>query len=111
MTAGDRPRHSRCLLRSSVADSCKYCHIDTAIGGVRLWNGNSLNWGDPGPFSGGYAHNHTSCTECHAVHGAETYKGAAAGKILKYSVENLVLRAAVSRARSGPLGHQPQRAG
>ncbi len=41
-------------------------------------------------FTGGYGHEDMSCAECHAVHGAETFKGAAAGKILKYTTQNFL---------------------
>jgi hypothetical protein len=74
------------LLRSSVADSCDYCHIDSAAGGVRLYNGNSLN--RPSAFDGGYGHTTgNACVYCHAAHGANTFKGAAAGKVLKYTAD------------------------
>lgn len=86
------------LLRSSVAASCNYCHMDTSTGGVRLWNGNSANWGeDPvteaeGAFDSGYGHGHSGCTGCHSVHGANTFTGAAAGKILKYTATNNITK-------------------
>lgn len=82
------------LLRTSVAEACMYCHVDTGIAGVRLWNGNSLNWGeDPiteaeRPFDSGYGHGHTGCTNCHSVHGAKTFNGAVENKILKYGATN-----------------------
>jgi len=70
------------LLRSSVADSCNYCHIDTAVGGVQIWGGDSDNYaaGDP---SGAFSHSHASCVDCHAVHGANTFKGGNEAKILR----------------------------
>ncbi|MDF1542326.1 MAG: hypothetical protein RQ731_03330 [Anaerosomatales bacterium] len=82
------------MLRSNVAEACLYCHVDTGIAGVRLWNGNSLNWGrDPvtgeeRPFDSGYGHGHTGCTNCHAVHGARAFKGDAERKILRYDATN-----------------------
>ncbi|MDF1542325.1 MAG: hypothetical protein P1P71_04345 [Anaerosomatales bacterium] len=84
------------LLRSSVADSCSYCHIDTSTGGVRLWNGNSDNWGRitidgtryEKAFDSGYGHGHSGCSGCHAVHGAKAFKGAVAGKVLRYDADN-----------------------
>jgi hypothetical protein len=84
------------LLRSTVSDSCSYCHIDTAIGGVRLFNGNSANRTGSAAFTGGWGHETMVCGECHAVHGAETFKGAAASKILKYTTQNFLRDSTVS---------------
>jgi len=80
------------LLRSSVADACTFCHITTAIGGIQLYNG------DASLYTGAYtantldshsAHNGSNgssrCSTCHAVHGAGTYEGPAASKLLKVS--------------------------
>lgn len=72
------------LLRGTAADSCKFCHIDTAVGGVQLYGGATGvygTWTGPGhKGSGGSA-----CTNCHAVHGANTFKGANTSKILRLS--------------------------
>lgn len=92
LTADDAD--TQMLLRSSVAASCNYCHMDTAVGGIRLWNGNSANWGDASGavwVNEGFGHNATGCTSCHAVHGAKTFKGAAASKILRYDIKAAVL--------------------
>lgn len=67
------------LLRSSVANACNYCHITTSIGGVQLYGGLVAAYNTPTP----YAHNYAQCTECHAVHGANTYAGANTAKILR----------------------------
>jgi hypothetical protein len=78
--------NTQMLLRSSVADACRYCHIDTATGGVRLYNGLYANFSGGNPWaSAGYAHN-TACTNCHAVHGARTFKGAIGAKILRWDM-------------------------
>ncbi|MCE5190744.1 MAG: hypothetical protein LLG08_03140 [Actinomycetia bacterium] len=70
------------LLRSTAAESCKYCHIDTAVGGVQLYGGASGVYGTwMGPGHSGL--NHSACTNCHAVHGANTYKGANISKIIR----------------------------
>lgn len=73
------------LLRSSVANSCNYCHIDTAVGGVQLWGGTSANYTSADP-TGNFSHGQSgsaSCVSCHAVHGANTFKGANEAKILR----------------------------
>lgn len=69
------------LLRSSVANACNYCHIDTTIGGVQLYGGVATNYATNNSF----AHNSSSapCTGCHAVHGAGTFQGANQAKILR----------------------------
>lgn len=69
------------LLRSTVHDACNYCHIQTAVGGVRIYNGNVDNVGNW--VNSGYGHGN-SCTDCHAVHGADTFKGAMITKDLKW---------------------------
>ncbi|HSK47178.1 MAG TPA: hypothetical protein VLA05_04135 [Coriobacteriia bacterium] len=72
------------LLRSSVEESCDYCHIETAAGGIRIYNGNPGNFHTTAAFDGGYGH-HEACEGCHAVHGANTFKGALASKAIKYT--------------------------
>lgn len=72
------------LLRGSAADSCKFCHIDTAVGGVQLYGGATGvygTWGGPGHKGSGSS----ACVNCHAVHGANTFKGANTSKILRLS--------------------------
>ncbi len=83
----DQANDPQMLLRSNVANACTYCHIQTSTGGVRLYNGNALNYsGATNPWSAaGFAHNY-SCSGCHAVHGAKTFKGAIAPKILRYNI-------------------------
>jgi hypothetical protein len=84
-----RDEETEMLLRSNVANACVYCHISTDVGGVQLYEGNETLWTDPASLSTlaeNAAHNRTSanCVNCHAVHGANTYQGAVASKILKF---------------------------
>jgi hypothetical protein len=70
------------LLRSSVADACTYCHITTNVSGLQIYNGVASNY----TTDDQYGHNGSTsaqCASCHAVHGADTFKGFIAGKILK----------------------------
>lgn len=70
------------LLRSSVANACTYCHIDTNVAGLQIYNGVATNY----TTDDQYGHNgsdHAECADCHAVHGADTFKGYIGGKILK----------------------------
>lgn len=76
-TAGTE--NTEMLLRSSVANACNYCHITTAVGGVQIYGGLVAAY----TTSSNTAHNFATCEECHAVHGAETYAGANAAKILR----------------------------
>jgi hypothetical protein len=81
------------LLRSSAGNSCRFCHIDTAIGGVQLYGGAGgvyTVWAGPGHR--GYGAN--GCTMCHAVHGANTFKGANTSKILKLTMNHNGITAA-----------------
>lgn len=61
------------LLRSTIANACTYCHIDSAVGGKRIYNADPDNY----TIESNYAHNSTawgfSCSSCHSVHGASTY--------------------------------------
>jgi len=77
------------LLRSSVANACVYCHIETNIGGVQLYNGDATKWTSPTGFNENVAHNRGSanCVNCHSVHGSGTFKGSATSKILKAPVQ------------------------
>ena len=76
------------LLRSSVADACTYCHISTNVAGLQIYNGVATNY----TVSDVYGHNGSTsaeCADCHSVHGANTFAGYMAGKILKAN-NNLV---------------------
>lgn len=112
-----RAEETQMLLRSSVANACVYCHISTSVGGVQLYNGNEVLWTNPGSltptatagaFAENVAHNRNSanCVNCHSVHGANTYQGAAASKILKYdavAIQDEVLGASANRTLVGGL--------
>ncbi len=69
------------LLRSSAADACTYCHIDSNIGGKVVYDGVASN------YRTDYASNHyggpASCTNCHSVHSANTIEGLVESKILR----------------------------
>ncbi len=70
------------LLRSSVADACTYCHITSTVAGLQIYNGVATNYQNDDV----YGHNGSTsaeCADCHAVHGADTFGGFIAGKILK----------------------------
>lgn len=89
-----RAEETQMLLRSSVANACIYCHITTNIGGTQLYNANETLWTNPSSistFEENVAHNRTpaNCVNCHAVHGANTYAGPAASKILKYDATKI----------------------
>lgn len=79
--------NTQMLLRSSVANACNYCHIETAIGGKQIYNGVVAYYDQQSvaSFTENVAHNTNSakCTNCHAVHGANTFLGVATPKILK----------------------------
>lgn len=77
------------LLRSSAGDSCTYCHVNTVTGAGILtywiYNGNTSAYSNDttyASFGGGVAHN-IGCSDCHAVHGAQTLDGNRTDKILK----------------------------
>lgn len=67
------PQAAQMLLKTSVANSCTYCHICTAIGVKDVYNGDSTAY-LTGAGSNDYAHDHghADCSKCHAVHGANT---------------------------------------
>ncbi|MRR52594.1 MAG: hypothetical protein EG825_17110, partial [Rhodocyclaceae bacterium] len=113
-----RNEDTQMLLRSSVANACVYCHISTNIGGTQLYNGNETLWTAPltieptataGVFAENVAHNRNSanCVNCHAVHGANTFQGPAASKILKMpttaNIQDEILGASTDRNLNGGL--------
>ncbi len=79
------------LLRSNVANACNYCHITTSIGGVQIYGGLVAAY----TTSSNTAHNFATCSECHAVHGADTYAGANAAKILRQMPNGASIQAEV----------------
>lgn len=97
---------SEMLLRSSVSNACVYCHITTAIGGKQLYNGQSVLWTAPGTVSAyaeNVAHNRNSanCVNCHAVHGAGTFGGAVAAKLLKFPADTTKFQDEIFAAGTG----------
>jgi predicted CXXCH cytochrome family protein len=76
------PAAGEVLLRTTVGEACVYCHIDTNLGVIQIYNGDSslyyIDNKKNHSLGGGVA-----CTDCHAVHGANTYGTYLATKILK----------------------------
>lgn len=75
------------LLRTSAGNSCSYCHIETSIGGLQIYGGDASIYGTEQNFTNSFAHDYhggsdEGCLVCHSVHGANTYDGAVASKIL-----------------------------
>jgi predicted CXXCH cytochrome family protein len=76
------PAGGELLLRTTVGESCVYCHIDYNLGVIQIYDGKSSLYYDDNKK------NHSRdggapCSGCHSVHGANTYTGAIATKILK----------------------------
>ncbi|MBW6469209.1 MAG: hypothetical protein K0B85_08650 [Coriobacteriia bacterium] len=75
------------LLRTSAGNACNYCHIETSIGGIQIYAGDTSLYGYKQNFENSFAHDYhgsasEGCTVCHSVHGANTFDGALGGKIL-----------------------------
>jgi cytochrome c553 len=91
-TAWTAEASTQMLLRSSAARACIYCHV--VSGAPNKMYGGDATLAVVGDTAAGwgqfYAHT-TGCTGCHAVHGANTFKGSGvASLILKYQgVKNL----------------------
>jgi hypothetical protein len=97
--------NTQMLLMSSVANSCNYCHISTAIGNKQIYAGNpayisALDGNGADKWDIGFGHGN-SCVSCHAVHGAAdndnnpvlfarygTFEGPIRTKVLKVRVKN-----------------------
>jgi predicted CXXCH cytochrome family protein len=75
------PADGELLLRSAVGDSCVYCHIENPISSKEVY------YGSTALYTTEDEHGHQSpavkCVSCHAVHGANTFKGDKTAKILK----------------------------
>jgi hypothetical protein len=69
------------LLRTSVVDSCAYCHITTNIGNLSVYEGDETNYLVENDY--GHQKEEASCTDCHAPHGANTLGYGAADEVLK----------------------------
>ncbi|MDO8963218.1 MAG: hypothetical protein Q7W30_01865 [Coriobacteriia bacterium] len=85
MTAGEAVagEKSELLLRGNAANSCSYCHIQSAIGGKVIYDGVVTNYNGQTPFAHNGDPGHAACVACHSVHGAATMDGAVSSKILK----------------------------
>lgn len=69
------------LLRSSAEDACTYCHVTGSTGLVVVYGGDADNY----TIEDNHGHQSpaVSCISCHAVHGANTFRGDASIKILR----------------------------
>ncbi len=92
---GDFNGPAQLLLRSRAATACNFCHVDTAIGNVVVYAGDSDIFGYSQNFTSSYAHDYhnSGCNDCHTVHGANSYAG---------PLESAILR-------QQPRGRDPQR--
>jgi predicted CXXCH cytochrome family protein len=75
------PADGELLLRGTAAESCTYCHIQTEIGITVIYGGVLANYTTEDDH--GHQSPAVTCIDCHAVHGANTFKGDATVKILK----------------------------
>jgi predicted CXXCH cytochrome family protein len=75
------PAGGEMLLPTTVAEACVYCHIDTATGLVRIYGGDATLYRTEDDR--GHQSPAVSCVDCHSVHGANTFGGDKASKILK----------------------------
>ena len=74
------------LLRGTAGASCEFCHISDNIGLIRLYGGAVANYTNPSDA----AHTDNAsgaavgsrCTDCHAIHGANTLTAAAVDKFI-----------------------------
>lgn len=93
------------LLRSTAGLSCQYCHISSGAkkmfgGDVASITGSGIFATDENSWNEFYSHT-TGCVSCHAVHGANTFKG--------LGVAGLVLKASgVKKLGNIPLVVQPE---
>ncbi len=62
------------LLPTTRANACTYCHITTTLGGIVIYGGNPDNYLVEDDY-GHQAAGGVICTDCHAVHGANTMGG------------------------------------
>jgi hypothetical protein len=93
------------LLRTSVGNSCTYCHIDNNLSIGHVYNGDSTAYT---PSNNAFAHNGvgvlgqtvtSKCVDCHAVHGANTMDAT--------SISDKILRTSATTA-SGTLTFQTE---
>jgi hypothetical protein len=91
---------SELLLSGDAGESCLFCHVDGGTGLVRIYAGLRANYEGLGSQ---YAHQDAGsgvqvgsrCTDCHAVHGANTMNDTA--------IDKFILKATAS-ASGGPSG-------
>lgn len=75
------PADGELLLRGSAGDSCTYCHVTGDIGRVVVYGGVIDRYTTEDDR--GHQSPAVTCISCHAVHGANTFGGDNATKILK----------------------------
>jgi predicted CXXCH cytochrome family protein len=75
------PADGELLLRSTVGDSCVYCHITNHISSKEVYGGSTALYTTEDDH--GHQSPAVKCVSCHAVHGANTFKGDKTAKILK----------------------------
>jgi len=82
------------LLGATVGSACNYCHVSTTtISTKHVYNNNPANFATDTVF------NHSnSCTECHAVHGANTVDQAAYSSSILRTDAGLGIQASVPAA-------------
>jgi predicted CXXCH cytochrome family protein len=76
------PADGELLLRSTVGEACVYCHVDSSLGVIVIYGGNVANYSGTDTDHGHQAPA-VECSDCHSVHGANTFGGPAETKILK----------------------------
>jgi predicted CXXCH cytochrome family protein len=74
------PAGGELLLRTSVDQSCVYCHVDNHIA-LTVYGGLASRYNTEDQY--GHQSTGVSCVDCHAVHGANTFKGDQTAHILK----------------------------
>lgn len=75
------PAAGQLLLRSTVGDSCTYCHVTSTISSKTVYDGSTLKYTTEDDH--GHQSPAVTCVSCHAVHGANTFGGPRSAKILK----------------------------
>jgi predicted CXXCH cytochrome family protein len=76
------PADGELLLRSTVGEACVYCHVDSSLGVIVIYGGKVDNYSGVDTDHGHQAPA-VECSDCHSVHGANTFGGPAETKILK----------------------------
>lgn len=97
------------LLRDSVGNACLFCHVQNAIGNIKIYGGNTDNYNT---LDFATAHNNdanVSCTVCHAVHGANTVNApnSVSVKILRNPASPFAYEATATAALGGFTGATP----